>query len=149
MPEGDAWIIEGVDDPINFGLNACAGLPAERQKAWMRFEELREGGWNPSARLDEMDEDGIWAAFLYPTPRLSQGVVANKDPKLQVEMVRAYNDWLSEYANRDPDRSSGSPCCRYVGSGRLSPNLSARRRCRECGRGHAVLSTRDNRNRCR
>ena len=24
--EGDAWVIEGVSDPINFGMNACAGL---------------------------------------------------------------------------------------------------------------------------
>ncbi len=107
LPEGDAWIIEGVDQPINFGLNACAGLPAESQKAWIRFDELRQGGWNSSARLEEMDADGIGAAFLYPTPRLSQGVVTNKDPKLQVEMVRAYNDWLSEYASRDVDRLFG------------------------------------------
>ena len=28
--EGDAWVLEGVRDPINFGMNACAGLePAE------------------------------------------------------------------------------------------------------------------------
>ena len=23
--EGDAWVIEGASDPINFGMNACAG----------------------------------------------------------------------------------------------------------------------------
>src|SRR3974390_81837 len=73
FPEGDAWVIEGVDVPINFGLNACAGLPPEAQTTWARFEDIREGGWNARARLGEMDEDGIWAAFLYPTPRLSQG----------------------------------------------------------------------------
>ena len=27
--EGDAWVIEGVSDPINFGMNACAGLAPE------------------------------------------------------------------------------------------------------------------------
>jgi|SRR3974390_1892630 len=107
FPEGDAWVMEGVDAPINFGLNACAGLPADSQRAWARFDEIREGGWNPAARLNEMDEDGIWAAILYPTPRLSQGVVTNKDPVLQGEMVRAYNDWLSEYASADANRLAG------------------------------------------
>ena len=27
--EGDAWVIEGVQDPINFGWNACSGLAPE------------------------------------------------------------------------------------------------------------------------
>ena len=30
FPEGDAWIIEGVKDPVNFGWNNCAGLPPRR-----------------------------------------------------------------------------------------------------------------------
>ena len=105
--EGDAWVIEGVSDPINFGLNACAGMPAEAQKPWIRFEDLRPGGWNPTARLHEMDQDGIDAAFLYPTPRLSQGVITNKDPDLQIAMIRAYNDWLSDYAATNSKRLKG------------------------------------------
>ena len=32
---GDAWVIEGVDDPINFGMNACAGLDPEAMEAWV------------------------------------------------------------------------------------------------------------------
>lgn len=104
---GDAWVIDGVPDPINFGLNACAGMPAEAQRPWMRFEELRQGGWNAKVRLEEMDDDGIDVAFLYPTPRLSIGVVTNKDAALQLAMVRAYNDWLSDYASVDPDRLKG------------------------------------------
>jgi uncharacterized protein len=105
--EGDAWVIEGVDDPISFGLNACAGTPPSEQKPWIRFEDLRRGGYDPVARLSEMDIDRIDGAFLYPTPRLTQGVVTNKDPELQVAMVRAYNDWLSEYATVDPTRLFG------------------------------------------
>src|SRR5277367_5753654 len=75
--EGDAWVIEGVDDPISFGLNACAGMPPSEQKPWIRFEDLRRGGYDPVARLSEMDIDRIDGAFLYPTPRLTQGVVTN------------------------------------------------------------------------
>jgi len=30
--DGDGWVIEGVTDPINFGMNACAGLEPEDMK---------------------------------------------------------------------------------------------------------------------
>ena len=49
--EGDAWVIEGVKEPINFGMNACAGLEPEEMKGWSLFEDMRHGGWDPKARL--------------------------------------------------------------------------------------------------
>jgi predicted TIM-barrel fold metal-dependent hydrolase len=105
--EGDAWIIEGVTDPINFGMNACAGLPPEEMKGWAKFEDIRKGGWDPAARLQEMDEDGVDAEVLYPTPRLSGAIFANKDADYHHTMVRAYNDWISEYASYAPERFGG------------------------------------------
>src|SRR5712691_11354127 len=56
--EGDAWVLEGVADPINFGMNACAGIEPEQMTGWKRFSEIRRGGYDPAARLEEMDEDG-------------------------------------------------------------------------------------------
>jgi predicted TIM-barrel fold metal-dependent hydrolase len=104
---GDAWVIEGVGDPITFGMNACAGLPPEKMRGWMRFDEIRRGGWDPKARIDEMTRDGVDAEVLYPTPRLFNAIVSNRDPEYHVAMVRAYNDWLSEYAAHDPARFAG------------------------------------------
>ncbi len=105
--EGDAWVIEGVADPINFGMNACAGLAPEDMHAWTRFEDMRSGGYDPSARLAEMDHDGVDAEVLYPTPRLAQGIVANTDTEFHLALVRAYNDWLSEYVALAPERFAG------------------------------------------
>jgi predicted TIM-barrel fold metal-dependent hydrolase len=105
--EGDAWILDGVADPINFGMNACAGLAPTEMKGWARFEDLRRGGYDPAARLDEMDQDGVDAEVLYPTPRLSQAIVANRDDELHLACVRAYNDWLAEYVAHAPDRFGG------------------------------------------
>jgi uncharacterized protein len=105
--EGDAWVLDGVDDPINFGMNACAGLPPEEMRGWARFEDLRAGGWDPAARLEELDTDGVDAEVLYPTPRLAQSIVANPDPDLHLACVRAYNDWLSEYVAHAPERFGG------------------------------------------
>ena len=35
--EGDAWVADGVKDPINFGLNAAATFSRFERKAWVRF----------------------------------------------------------------------------------------------------------------
>jgi predicted TIM-barrel fold metal-dependent hydrolase len=105
--EGDAWVLEGVADPINFGLNATAGMDAALMKGWVRFEDIRRGGYEPLVRLEEMDRDRVDAAVLFPTPRLSQSVIANRDPEFHLELVRAYNDWLTEYAAAAPDRLGG------------------------------------------
>ena len=107
LPEGDAWILDGVKDPVNFGWNACAGLDPEEMKGWVRFEDIRAGGYDPAARLVEMDRDRVDAEVLYPTPRLSQSVFANRDTELHVACIQAYNDWLSEYVAHAPRRFAG------------------------------------------
>jgi uncharacterized protein len=107
FPQGDAWVLEGVKDPINFGGNAAAGLAPHERSAWIRWEDIRAGGWNPKARLEEMDIDLVDAGILYPTPRISHLVIANPDPDFHLAMVQAYNDWLSEYVEYDPSRLGG------------------------------------------
>ena len=105
--EGDAWVIEGVSDPINFGMNACAGIAPEDMKGWCRFDEIRRGGYDPAARIEEMDADKVDAEVLFPTPRLSQAVIANPDTEYHLAMVRAYNDWLAEFCAYAPERFGG------------------------------------------
>ena len=100
-------MLEGVADPINFGMNACAGLEPEAMRGWVRFEDIRPGGYDPAARLAELDRDGVDAEVLYPTPRLNAAIVANPDAEYHEAMVRAYNDWLSEYVEYAPERFGG------------------------------------------
>ena len=105
--QGDAWVIEGVKDPITFGMNACAGLEPEQMKGWCKFEEMRKGGWDPASRITEMERDSVDAEVLYPTPRLSNAIIANPDKDYHLTMVKAYNDWVSEYVAHAPDRFGG------------------------------------------
>ena len=107
--EGDAWVVEGAPAPINFGLNAAAGLDLKTAKPWVRFDEIRAGGYDPKARLTEMDADKVDAAVFFPTPRLSQGVFVNPDPDFHLALVRAYNDWLIEYCAEDRNRLGAIP----------------------------------------
>jgi len=107
LAEGDAWILDGVADPVNFGWNACAGLDPEDMQGWVRFGDIRAGGYDPAARLVEMARDRVDAEVLYPTPRLSQSLIATTDVELHLALIRAYNDWLSEYVDHAPRRFAG------------------------------------------
>ena len=105
--QGDAWIFEGVDAPIPFGLNACAGMDPAMHQAWVRWEDLRHGGWDPAARVEEIARDGVDAEVLYPTPRLAHVIFAQADPDYHTALIRAYNDWLANYCEYDTSRFRG------------------------------------------
>lgn len=107
--QGDAWVIEGMDGPMPIGLNACAGQDPRLRQNWVRFDEIRPGGWDPAARVQEIEVAGVDAEVLYPTPRLAQAIYATTDLELHLALVRAYNDWLGEYAAYDLTRFRALP----------------------------------------
>ena len=107
--KGDAWIFEHAPEPLPFGLNACAGQDTALRQAWVRFEDIRAGGWDPKVRLQEIDRSGVDAEVMYPTPRISHGIFSTEDPELHLAIVRAYNDWLDEYCSYDLERFRALP----------------------------------------
>jgi predicted TIM-barrel fold metal-dependent hydrolase len=115
--QGDAWVMEGALDPINFGSNCSAGIPAAQRSSWITWDQVRAGGYDPSARLTEQDADGVDAEILYPTPRIGNQLVWHvSDPEFHLACIRAYNDWLSEYASHDPARLWGAALMPNVGT---------------------------------
>jgi predicted TIM-barrel fold metal-dependent hydrolase len=107
--EGDGWVFEGVRDPLPIGLSACAGQEPELRRAWVRFEDIRPGGWDPAARIKEIDRAGVDAEVLYPSPRLSMAMSSTTDPALHMALVQGYNDWLAEYVEHDLTRFRALP----------------------------------------
>src|SRR5205807_6495318 len=71
----------------------------------LKYAEGKKGGFDPHARIPDMDADGIDAAFLYPSLGLFAGAV--EDPELAAAMCRAYNRWLDVYCKPYPDRPIG------------------------------------------
>lgn len=61
---------------------------------------------DPVARLAKLDENGIYAQVLYPNliGQFFADKFADLDPKLALECVRAYNDYLTEFCSADPAR---------------------------------------------
>ena len=71
----------------------------------LKYADGKKGGFDPHARIVDMDADGIDAAFLYPSLGLFTG--AMEDPPLAAAMCRAYNRWLADYCKPFPDRLFG------------------------------------------
>jgi predicted TIM-barrel fold metal-dependent hydrolase len=69
------------------------------------LHEGQAGGWDPKARLADMDLDGIDTAVLYTS--WAHVLVAVRDYALAAAMARAYNDWLADYCRADPGRLHG------------------------------------------
>jgi predicted TIM-barrel fold metal-dependent hydrolase len=67
----------------------------------------KPGGWDPNARLGEMEVDGVSAEVLYPTYGLR--LFALEDAALQEACFRIANDWLIEYCKAAPGRLVGIP----------------------------------------
>jgi predicted TIM-barrel fold metal-dependent hydrolase len=84
--------------------SALAVAPRDHRGA-PRAGGLPPGGFDPEARLRDMDAEGIEAAVLYPTLGFFFPEVG--DPELHAALCRAYNDWLADYARRDPERLIG------------------------------------------
>jgi predicted TIM-barrel fold metal-dependent hydrolase len=90
------------------GLGALGGVGARQgtiDDVTMKYIEGRKGGFDPHARIVDMDLDGIDAAFLYPSIGLFSGAVT--EPALAAAMCRGYNRWLADYCAPYPDRLFG------------------------------------------
>ena len=73
---------------------------AETWKEGVRTHMERPGGYDPRARLADMDEEGIDVAVLYPTSMLTWV----EEPDLFGAACRAYNSWLHDYCAEAPTR---------------------------------------------
>ncbi|HEY3117961.1 MAG TPA: amidohydrolase family protein, partial [Chloroflexota bacterium] len=79
------------------------GKRAEFNETW----DWRDypAGWEPNARLEAQDRDGIEAEMLFPSPgRFFYGLT---DGDFQHAIHRSYNLWLHEFCSAHPQRLNG------------------------------------------
>jgi predicted TIM-barrel fold metal-dependent hydrolase len=104
----ELWEFEGRRHP-QIGLNAVVGRPKDE---WSmepaRFDEMRQGCWDPDARIVDMDTDGVYASLCYPS--LIAGFAGSMfsqaaDADLGLACMRAWNDWhLDAWVGSHPER---------------------------------------------
>lgn len=90
------------------------GVGAFAQAGWREFppshprhlSEAIDAAVDPKARLAYMDEHGIYYQLLYCNILgfHSHVFLKEMEPELATDCVRAYNDWLSEFASADSRR---------------------------------------------
>jgi predicted TIM-barrel fold metal-dependent hydrolase len=98
---GDIFVIDGISRPVPMGLVAAAGKPAEEIRiSGVRFDELHRGGWDPVARLQDQERDGVAAEVIYPT--VGMVLCNHKDFDYKKACFDAYNRWIAEYCATAP-----------------------------------------------
>ena len=101
-------LVEGqvLGSPKGFGvIGAIGARQGAVDQGTMKYVDGRKGGFDPHARIPDMDLDGIDAAFLYPSIGLFAGAI--QDGRLAAAVCRAYNRWLADYCRPYPDRLFG------------------------------------------
>jgi predicted TIM-barrel fold metal-dependent hydrolase len=101
----DRWVI-GDHKVTGVSGWATAGWPEYPPSFPPTQAEAFAGAFEAKARLEWMDEHGIWAQVLFPNlltffVHAFQGL---RDEELMLECVRAYNDYQIEFASEAPDR---------------------------------------------
>jgi uncharacterized protein len=91
---------------ITFGAVGAFGARDGSVKPNGPYLQGRKGGFDPHARIPDMDAEGIDAAFLYPSLGLFFGSI--KNPEFAAAAARAYNRWLADYCKPYPERLFGA-----------------------------------------
>jgi len=108
----DVWLFDDLVMPTGL-LHAPAGVPREEQRNIPAvYEDFRDGTWDQTARLADMDLNHVDAAINYPNifPRFAgQGFLERSDKDLALTCLRIYNDWMID------------DWCAGEGKGRLIP----------------------------
>jgi predicted TIM-barrel fold metal-dependent hydrolase len=105
---GDWWFLDGGRRRRPVGLTVLAGLSfLDYRKEGFTYAGIRPSNFEPEARLNDMELDGVAAQVLYPSVALSGAKAYAEDRELQVACVRAYNDWLADFCAAAPDRLHG------------------------------------------
>jgi uncharacterized protein len=101
----DVWMLDGAQI-YTAGLTATAGWSEPFPSGPPTYEDMHPAAHDPHARLALMDENEIWAQVLYPNVAGfgSQRFLRIPDDELKLICVRAYNDFLRDWASADSRR---------------------------------------------
>ena len=103
---GDAWIVSPELRPRPVGTSAQAGVnPEDYLKEPVTYRTMRRGSFDPVARLEDMDVDGVDAEVLYPG--IGRALQQCATAEVRAFCARAYNDWIAGFQSSDPDRLIG------------------------------------------
>lgn len=129
------------------GGKRLAGVAASAQAGWSEYpprypptlEEADPGSWDPKVRLERLDEYGIYAQVLYPNILgfSLYAILETDNDEFKLACVRAYNDFLTEFASADPERLLPISCLPFWD---VEASVAEMQRCYEMGHRGALFA---------
>jgi predicted TIM-barrel fold metal-dependent hydrolase len=103
----DAYVIDGLANPIPIGLLAAAGIPSSELIAARRhsFDEINPAAFDPDARIAVQDEENIGGELIFAS--IGMVLCAHPDYSYKTACMAAYNRWLAGFCARQPTRLFG------------------------------------------
>ena len=104
----DHLVVEGDQTIAGIGLLINAGARFDAPESIShhgRLEDVHVGGYDPDQHIKDMKIDGVSAEVLYPSQCLFYYKIA--DSELTSAVFRAYNDWLADFCQTNPERLKG------------------------------------------
>ncbi|MET0781157.1 MAG: amidohydrolase family protein [Microbacterium sp.] len=101
----DQWMMGG--EPFYMvGRTSTVDWPEPFPAGPRTYDDIHPASYDANARLAYMDSQGIWAQALYPNVAGfgAQRFLQFPDDELKLVCVRAYNDFLRDWASADPRR---------------------------------------------
>jgi predicted TIM-barrel fold metal-dependent hydrolase len=103
----EVWSYAG-REYVTTGTLAVAGQPVEDfSHEPMRYADMRPGCYDPAARIEDMNSDGVFGSLSFPTFSRFAGhrFLEGGDRELALLCVRAFNDFvLDEWCAAAPER---------------------------------------------
>ena len=97
-PAADCWLYEDLIAPHKRHVAAVGFSRDEMTASPITYDEMRDGCYDPAARLADMDVDHVESSLCFPTfPRFcGQTFAEAADKDLALACVEAYNNWMVE-----------------------------------------------------
>lgn len=104
----DRWVADSHFQMGNLGIVGGAGVRFEQPEALSiqaSYAGLRRGGFDPDARMIDLDREGVRLEILHST--VTSHAYRIPDAGLVGAIFGAYNDWLAEFCASHPTRLKG------------------------------------------
>lgn len=103
----DVWMFDGKAWGY-MGLNSVVGRPKDEfGMEPLSYDHMRKGAWEPKARVDDMNANGVLGSLNFPTfPGFAgQKFQAHENRELSLAAMQAYNDWhVQDWCGAVPGR---------------------------------------------
>jgi predicted TIM-barrel fold metal-dependent hydrolase len=137
---GDAWLYNDGGAPAPLGLVTVTRSRPREELRWSgaRYATINQGNFEATARVAEMEEDGVVAEVIYPPQRTMRHFMVGTEPEFHLAGIQAYNDWLQKgFCAKAPDRLIG--IAQMPGTG-IDAAIGELHRARDLGYRGVVLS---------